>query len=798
MGDGHAIESGFTDRVLGGKNIGSFNLVSDTDININSGKNYYLNSNTSMPDAERSVSHVVTEKAWDDFPPTILTNGINGLNKIWSNTGGLVFEIDSGEIKILKFLGDLLSIDTGIKILNILPKLEYISMGYVNKLTEKIGKNIIYTDEDVKTYDLDLGFNIENLKDLLLKNDFSKLKAVFTNNEYVIKSYDGSYKLTNKSGSFAQFGISEFSQDITLFINLNKDYHEYLWNDNNGKYSNTHNFNDQFSLTWNFKESAPNNYFPSWEFKNEFINNYKLGNGITKTESIIDYSKYGYHDKIDLIKNITDPIPGEAYIDINRNENYITSKSNSFWSSWLMGESRNINETITGKTGNDIIQKINYNSNRSTSKFVTYASPINKNIFTLHSDNIWEDTEQERIYSTNEMKTIIKGIHTPSEYDDDENWDREESNNYEFNVDGFPLNNIVLKNGATTFNSTNNLYVENGSNVDGSISGLYNNIAIKNGTNIPSSTNSFSFENGGNADFDNNYFSILNGINSINTTNNFDLVNGIIDLENTKFSTISNNLNNLTINNGSGTNTTNVYTINNGLNTKDSSNLYSINNGTWQPKAGDSPGLINKISINNTNHYQEILLDGSVVEDKQKQINLVCGDIKVYACNNIIENAGTSYTLNTPLQTENTTTKIFNNQTNFTVNTLNKVLNVDVNNINVSNSMSTMAAKSITLNAPAVNVSKIISMGDHTGDFHGAFEGTGGPVEGGLIWGVVPNTKLVLTHPAAPTVNVPPAELTEPVPTMVNAGFIQPILSSIGKLIGKFMKFELSFFEKYF
>ena len=97
----------------------------------------------------------------------ILTNGINGLNKIWSNTGGLVFEIDSGEIKILKFLGDLLSIDTGIKILNILPKLEYISMGYVNKLTEKIGKNITYLDEDVHLNKLNLGFDFEHLKDFL-------------------------------------------------------------------------------------------------------------------------------------------------------------------------------------------------------------------------------------------------------------------------------------------------------------------------------------------------------------------------------------------------------------------------------------------------------------------------------------------------------------------------------------------------------------------------------------------------------------------------------------------------------
>ena len=112
--------------------------------------------------------------------------------------------------------------------------------------------------------------------------------------------------------------------------------------------------------------------------------------------------------------------------------------------------------------------------------------------------------------------------------------------------------------------------------------------------------------------------------------------------------------------------------------------------------------------------------------------------------------------------------------------------------------MTTLAAQAITITAPVVNVSKIISIGDHTGDFHGAFEGTGGPREGGPIWGVVPDTKLVLTHPAAPTVNVPPLTLKAPLATQIDAGIILPIITSIGKLIDKFMKFELSFLEKYF
>lgn len=539
MGDGHAIETGFTDRELGGKNIGSFNLNVNTDIRISSGKDYYLDSNTSKPDAKRSVSHVVTEKAWDDFPPTILTNGINGINKLWSATGGLVFEIEDGVIKILKILGDILSVDTGIYILNIMPKIEYIDMGYINELTEKIGKNITYVNKENSTYSLDLGFDFENMKDLLSKADFSKLKVIFSKDEYILKSYNGSYNISNKSGTYSSFGVSEFGPDITLTININKDYHNYSWKDNNLQYGKTHNFEDSFNLRWNFKESQSKQYFPDWEFKNEYIYNYSLGNGITKSDHVVDFSKYGYHEDnpAKILDNIFDPIPGESYIDISRNENVITSSSDSEWEDHLKGPGRNINQTtiieagkdilqtttgksggdilqtITGKSGRDILQTIKYNGERFTSKEVTYESPINTNILVLNSDDYFIDKEHEELHSSNLIKTIMNGHNDEidEKYDD---YDVFRSNNIEVKQNDFPSNNILVNMG-NSFESKSQS----------------NTILVNNGNQLKNSNNSIIINNGEETTKSSNKLLINNGTSSTKSTNTIDVNNGNISNE---------------------------------------------------------------------------------------------------------------------------------------------------------------------------------------------------------------------------------------------------------------------------
>ena len=85
---------------------------------------------------------------------------------------------------------------------------------------------------------------------------------------------------------------------------------------------------------------------------------------------------------------------------------------------------------------------------------------------TLHSNNIWEDEENKIIYSTNLLKTEIKGTNTESEYDDNSEWHREISNNIDFNQYGFPLNNIKVNNGVGDKNTSNNIYIDNGSNIE--------------------------------------------------------------------------------------------------------------------------------------------------------------------------------------------------------------------------------------------------------------------------------------------------------------------------------------------
>lgn len=834
LGDGHAIEMGFVDRELNGPNIGGFNLNSSGDMNIVNGHNFYQVTNSSNSECKRTVSHVITEKALDFYPPTILTNSVNKLNDLWQNTGGLIFEIDHGVIKILKVLFGGIQIDTGIKILNILPLIEYIQLGWDNKKTENIGPSITYVDQHYDTYNFDIGLDFYNMKDQLSSGDLSKLKIEFSKKSHILQSYNGSYKTSFKTGDDKSFSINEFTQDIAIDINLNDTYHTYTWQDTKGCLKDVKTHDDIFNFHWKFSDPPPSTFplgigYPNWYFKNEYVGSYNFGQGIDHRKQAIECSEWNWHEDVELIKNITEP--ATSYIDVNILKNINTnSNGKSEFKSLINAVSRNINEELnmnatsaiyknlnlsTGTdyiassifnigfnsdettkyiVGNDMIETFTTNSVRSNTKNVTYESPINTNVFTLHSNDVWEDKENKTYYSTNEMKTIIKGTHKDVEKRND--WKREESSNYEFNINGFPLNNIVLKNGSDTSNSTNNIYIENGSRKE-NISGTKNNISIKNGTNALSGTNIISVENGGNGDISNNHFSFLNGIDSLKSINTFDVVNGYIENAE-KLQTDSNNQNSFTITNGSGSRTTNSYTINNGLNTRNSTSKYTLNNGTWIPNSGEAPGCNNTISFNNTNHAQEIVLQGYVVYDPNEKVDLYGGDIKLYAVNNIIENAGTSYTLNTPLQTENTSTKIFNNETNFTINTLNKILNVEVNNINVKKAMTTLAAQAITITAPAVNISKIISIGDHTGDFHGAFEGSGGPREGGPIWGVIPDTKLVLTHPAAPAVNVPPLTLKAPVATPINAGIILPIITSIGKLIDKFMKFELSFLEKYF
>ena len=85
---------------------------------------------------------------------------------------------------------------------------------------------------------------------------------------------------------------------------------------------------------------------------------------------------------------------------------------------------------------------------------------------TLHSNNIWEDEENKTIYSTNLLKTEIKGTNTESKYDDNSEWHREISNNIDFNQYGFPLNNIKVNNGVGDKNTSNNIYIDNGSNIE--------------------------------------------------------------------------------------------------------------------------------------------------------------------------------------------------------------------------------------------------------------------------------------------------------------------------------------------
>ena len=780
MGDGHAIENGFTDREIGGKNIGSFNLTSDTDISLSSGKNYYTTSNTSKPDATRSVSHIVTDKVWDDFPPSILVNGINGINKLWSATGGIIFEIDDGVVKILK---GLISIDTGIELLNIMPKLRYISLGYVNTLTEKIGKKITYSDKENNTYDLDLGFNFENLKDLLSSGDFSKLKVCFNKEKYLEQKYNGTFNKTYESGSFGKFEISNFTPNIAISFELNEDYHSYVWNDNNLKYNKTHTFDDKFSLYWNLKQhDASKLYIPDWEFKNEFKNSYNLGNGITKNESITDISKYGYHDPI-LINNVLEPIPEETYIDINKNEQYITSKSDSTWESFLMGPPRNINFNEKLNAGNiindikdwdaekDIKQKYNFDTKRSTSKVVTYASPINTNILTLHSNNIWEDEENKIIYSTNLLKTEIKGTNTESEYDDNSEWHREISNNIDFNQYGFPLNNIKVNNGVGDKNTSNNIYIDNGSNieVDNTINRNINTFSIKNGKNVAASNNSFEIENGGNAEAETNSFTILNGNMANESKNSFDIFNGIDGNGTDKVV----NENSLSINNGRGEFTKNDFVLNNGHGTGNLSN-FTINN------CGTPGNSTDTFILNNNNNETELQMIGAGPDT---------GMIKVFSSLSKQDDIKNTYTLNVENQIENTKIKTFNNNDAFIITTNAFTTNVVTLNAINSDQIVINGNKTISATAPAVNISKLIAVGTMNGDFTGSFSGYHAG-EGAIAPG-----KFSLINPQQPSPNV--NLQTPPAPTMTKIG-AGPIISVIKNLLVKFLEIELSFFKKYF
>jgi hypothetical protein len=842
LGDGHAIEEGFVDRELNGPNIGSFNINSSGDMNISNGHNFYQTTNASNSECKRTVTHVVTEKALDFYPPIILTNLVKGIHDLWSNTGGLIFEIDHGVIKILKILFGGIKIDTGIKILNIMPLIEYISLGWDNTKIENIGPQITYVDKHYDTYKFDLGIEFENMLDELMRSDLSKSKVEFAKDEYILQSYNGSYESSYKMGDDKSFVITEFTKDIAVDIYLNDAYHQYTWKDKKGCLSKVKTHDDLFHFHWKLLDTPPVGFplgigYPKWTFKNDYVANYNFGQGLTENKQSIETSEWFWHDDVNIVNNVLEP--GESYIDFVDNKNVTTdSNGKSYFKSLIGAVPRDIRTTILEAAGSgifltenqnagvdinksyartagndyvndkkhiighDMIENFVANAIRSTTKTITYESPINTNVFTLHSDNIWEDEEEKRIYSTNQMTTIISGTHTSSEYDDDEDWDREESNNFEFNETGFSLNNIVLKNGTTAADSYsfNNIYLENGSNSSGSISGSFNNIGIKNGVNTPSASNIFSFENGGNGNSSENHFSLLNGINSLYTINNFDIVNGVIDENNSKIEEEAYNSNNLSINNGSGIKTTNIYTINNGLYTNNSTNLYSINNGTSQGKAGNA-GVFNTISINNSDHNQEILLDGSIIENPNNESNIISGDIRVYTTNNLIENAGTSYTLNTPLQTENTVTKIFNNVESFTINTADKTTNVERYIVNNSETIQMSSVSGITLTSPRVVIDRIISTGEHHGDFFGRHIGDGGPAVGDKLWWATYDSLYYVVQPLntpAPNVSINSPEIQEPVPAPVNTGIITPILLVIGKLINKFMHFELSFLEKYF
>jgi hypothetical protein len=753
IGDGHAIDIGFTDRELGGKNIGSFNLISDTDLTLSTGKNYYLSANTTKKDATYEFSHVVVDKALDDFPPKILSEGLKILSPLWPNTGGKAFTITDGVVKILNNV----EINTDIKIMNVYPELKYISLGYVNQLTEKIGKNISYLNKDENTYSFDYGFDFEKMKDLISSLDFTKITPGFSKNESITRLYEGACIENRTSKNTANVKINNFNDKMTITMDANKNAFEYSLSDKNNNFSKSYKSDDIFDLSWSLKDSSKKEFLPDWNFRNEYEYNYNLGNSIIDENIILNESYYSYHDNSKEI-SLAEPVPGSSFVDIYKNYTCNTYDNSSVWKSFLKGPSRDIKETHIEFTKNDIVQDFSYSSDRSTSKDVVYSSPINKNIFTLHSDNIWEDASTKTIYSTNQLETIISGTYTPSQYDSNSEWKREISNNTKIEQKGFSTNNIKVRNGVDDkLNDTkNNIYIDNGSNstVNTTLTGF---------------VNTFSFKNGGNGQTSTNNFGILNGYKANVSQNSLDIFNGVDGNGTDKVI----NVNSLSINNGKGSFTKNDFVLNNGHGIGGPCN-FTINN------CGEPGKSVDTFTLNNNNNETELKMVGSGPES---------GAINVFSSLSKQDDIKKNYILNVENQTENTKTKTFNNNAAFNIATNAFTTAVATTNTINSDVIVINADTSITQTSPNVVISRIDAKGVMQGDFQGSFQGTfagqGAIAPGGL-------SPLGLAQPSPGAKGAVP-----PVPSVAKIGS-GPIVSIIKDTFIKFLKFELSFFEKYF
>ena len=275
LGDGHAIETGFTTRALGGASIGAFTVTTSGDRKISAGGNYKISVATRWAKAITSDEVIHEETPQDDYVPEIISTPITTLMETFydANVKGYI-TCKGDSIQMAKNVRghEPRTFNTSFTQLKMMPSIGYRDGGSITIRNKKFGSAFENSIQDNRKA-IDYGFDFHKMMLVATSLDVSTLETNFYDNNITrINSSDSLTTSYLSGGNYSTFKFKHFSFDTHIEGESHLDNYYKATTYGKSKYTDTVSYHDDGIFWWDLDGFSADQFawFPDIEVENKF------------------------------------------------------------------------------------------------------------------------------------------------------------------------------------------------------------------------------------------------------------------------------------------------------------------------------------------------------------------------------------------------------------------------------------------------------------------------------------------------------------------------------------------------